>query len=146
MSKTLNEIIDQMSQQQRREFALDCAEHVLYIFEGEYPNDLRMQNVIGLARLYAAGKVDADTVEAARYAAMPPLGSHEWRIPSSWVVQAVNTASSTSQGLFTAYAAAWAAHEARRAQHAQSDPDSVGQEYRWQKQRAIEILGGAVHE
>ena len=56
-----------------RLFAADCAEHVIHLFEREYPNDDRPRKAIEAARAYADGEIDGDAawaaVEAARAAA-----------------------------------------------------------------------------
>ncbi len=47
-----------------RLFAADCAEHVLHLFEGEYPKDLRPREAIQAARDFANGKIDAAAGDA----------------------------------------------------------------------------------
>ena len=42
-----------------RLFAADCAEHVLYLFEREYPNDDRPRKAIQAARDFAEGRISA---------------------------------------------------------------------------------------
>lgn len=52
-----------------RLFAADCAERVLPIFEADYPDDMRPREAILAARAYADGRIDADPLAAAGYAA-----------------------------------------------------------------------------
>ena len=52
-----------------RLFAADCAQDVLYIFERDYPNDMRPRNAIQAARDYANGDIDTAAWAAARAAA-----------------------------------------------------------------------------
>ena len=52
-----------------RLFAADCAEHVLPIWESEYPNDDRPRQAIEVSRQFAEGNVSAQTWSAAESAA-----------------------------------------------------------------------------
>ena len=49
--------------------AADCAEHVLHIFERDYPNDKRPREAIEAARAFARGEIDAAAWAAAWSAA-----------------------------------------------------------------------------
>ena len=59
-----------------RLFAADCAEHVLHIFEREYPKDDRPRKAIQAGRDFANGKISA----AARDAA----GAAAWGAEKQW--------------------------------------------------------------
>ena len=65
-----------------RLFAADCAEHVLYIFERECPNDDRPRQAIQAARDFANGKIRDAARDAAgaaaRDAAGAPAGDAAW--------------------------------------------------------------------
>lgn len=52
-----------------RRFACDVAEHVLHIYEDEYPDDNRPRRAIKVARLHADGKATDEELRAARNAA-----------------------------------------------------------------------------
>jgi L-alanine-DL-glutamate epimerase-like enolase superfamily enzyme len=52
-----------------RLFAADCAEHVLPIYEKQYPDDKRPRQAIEAARRYARGEIDAAAWDAAGAAA-----------------------------------------------------------------------------
>ena len=52
-----------------RYFAADCAEHVLWIYERDYPNDQRPRNAIQAARYFADGRIGDAAWAAARAAA-----------------------------------------------------------------------------
>ena len=52
-----------------RLFACDCAEHVLYLYERDYPEDMRPRNAIETARRYASGQATKEELSAARAAA-----------------------------------------------------------------------------
>lgn len=51
-----------------RLFAADCAEHVLYLFEGKYPDDKRPRQAIQAARDYANGLISKTALRDAAYA------------------------------------------------------------------------------
>ncbi len=51
------------------EYAADCAEHVLHLFEACFPGDDRPRKAIEAARLYARGEVGREGLDAARAAA-----------------------------------------------------------------------------
>ena len=42
-----------------RHFAADCAEHVLWLYERDYPDDLRPRNAIQAGRDFADGRIGA---------------------------------------------------------------------------------------
>ena len=52
-----------------RLFAADCAEHVIHLFEREYPNDDRPRKAIEATRAYADGEIDGDAAWATAEAA-----------------------------------------------------------------------------
>jgi len=58
-----------ISEQDLRLFAADCAEHVLPIWEKQYPKDDRPAKAIEAARQFARGEIDAAARDAARAAA-----------------------------------------------------------------------------
>lgn len=49
----------------QRLFAVDCAEHVLHIYESNYPNDDRPRKAIDVARRFALGKATLKELNAA---------------------------------------------------------------------------------
>lgn len=51
-----------------RLFAADCAEHVLHLFEGRYPEDMRPRQAIKATRKFTMGEITAEEMEAASYA------------------------------------------------------------------------------
>jgi len=48
-----------------RLFACDCAEHVLYLYERDYPDDKRPRQAIETARRYASGHATKEELSAA---------------------------------------------------------------------------------
>lgn len=63
-----------------RLFTADCAEHVLYIFERERPDDKRPREAIQAARDFANGKIDAAACAAACAAARAAA----WAAEAKW--------------------------------------------------------------
>jgi len=53
----------------QRRFAADCAEHVLPLWETQYPSDHRPRHAIAVARAYANAQVNAKALEHAAQAA-----------------------------------------------------------------------------
>lgn len=49
--------IESWDEKAQRLFAADCAEHVLHIFEAEFPNDKRPRETIAAVRAYARGEI-----------------------------------------------------------------------------------------
>jgi hypothetical protein len=86
-----------------RFFACDCAEHVLPIWEKQYPNDQRVKRCILVARRFALGAVTQNDLAAARDAAW--AAAREAR--AAWAAR--DTAAAA------AVAAAWAAAREARA-------------------------------
>ncbi len=96
-----------------RLFAADCAEHVLPIFEEQYPSDDRPRKAIEAARAFARGEIDAAAGAAAGAAARA----------------AARAAAGAAAG-----AAAWAAARA-------AAWDAAGAaEQEWQRKRLLEYL------
>lgn len=64
-------LVEQVPDADRRlqEFAADCAEHVLHLFEAVYPDDDRPRRAIAAARAYARGEITSAARAAARAAA-----------------------------------------------------------------------------
>ncbi len=66
LPSNLIEILGQLSAEERRLFACDCAEHVLPYFEHFHPSDNRPRMAIEVAREYALGQANPETLELAR--------------------------------------------------------------------------------
>ena len=67
-----------------REFACDCAERVLPLYEGRYPDDPRPREAIAVVRRYLAGtateaELRAAAADAAYAAAAAAAGEREWQ-------------------------------------------------------------------
>ena len=61
-----------------RLFAADCAEHVIHIFEREYPGDKRPRQAIQATRDFANSKITAAAWDAAWDAARAATGDAAW--------------------------------------------------------------------
>jgi len=88
--------VETWTDQSARLFAADCAEHVLPIFEREYPDDGWPRAAIAAARAFAKGEIDADALSAAGDAVR------------SAALSAARSAARAAAGA-TARATAWAA-------------------------------------
>jgi Imm-5 like putative immunity protein len=90
-----------------RLFATDCAERVLHLFEGRYPDDGRPRRAIESGRAYARGEISDAARDAARYAAEAAAEAAAWAAAGR---HARAAARYTTEG--AARAAAWNAAEA----------------------------------
>ena len=109
---------DTIGQKLCDEIACDIADHVLPIFEREYPDDKRPREAIEITRLHIAGKATGDARDVARAAAWAAAGD---------------------AATATAWAAAWAAAGAT----ARAARDV---EMQWQSERVRAILNRAEPE
>jgi len=105
-----------------RLLACDYAEHVLPIFETQYPDDDRPRKAIAVSRRYARGEATEAELTAARTAA--------WNAPEAELTAAwsASRAAAWAASWAAAWAASWAA--ARDA------------ERQWQEARLRELLEG----
>lgn len=106
-----------------RLFAADCAEHILWIYERDYPNDDRPRKAIEAARKFARGEINNAERAAARDAARAAAWDAAW--------DAARDAS---------WAAAWAA--ARDAAWAAARAAARAAETEWQRAQFEARLGG----
>ena len=68
-------LIGSLDDGKARLFACDCAEHVLHIYERDYPGDSRVRNCIEIARKVANGDLPVSELAAARAAALAADGA-----------------------------------------------------------------------
>jgi len=61
--------LDTWNERTQRLFACDCAEHVLHLFESQYPEDKRLRKCIEVSRLFAEGKATKEELRRAGDAA-----------------------------------------------------------------------------
>jgi len=72
------QIVLESADKEIRLFACDCAEHVLPLFEKEYPNDNRPREAIRIIRLFAEGQATRKELAAARAAASAAASDAAW--------------------------------------------------------------------
>ena len=121
-------------------YAADCAEHVLSIYERQYPDDTRVRDCITALRRYMAGNADGSELRAAADAAYAAASA----AASAAAVAAADAAADAA-----AYAAAdvaarvAVAHSAAyAAAHSAADAAArVAAEKLWQSNRYKEIFG-----
>jgi hypothetical protein len=111
--------IETWNERTARLFAADCAEHVLPIFERDYPYDDRPRKAIQAARDYANGLIDKETLAAAWDAVEAAARAAAW--DAAW--DAVEAA---------AWDAAWDAVEAA----------GGAAERKWQAKKLLGYLDG----
>ena len=125
-----------------RLFAADCAEHVLPIFEKEYPGDDRPRKAIEAARRFADGEASPEEMWAAGAAAWAASDSGAY-VAAAWA--AARAAASDSGDAFgDARDAAWAARDAAAA--AAVDRDAGAAELEWQEEALVRRLEDALRE
>jgi len=96
-----------------RLFACDYVEHVLAIYEKQYPNDNRPRQAIETARAFANGKVSQEELDAASSAAKDAASAAAW--DAAWATRDAASAAAwaatwaTSAATWATSAAAWAA-------------------------------------
>jgi len=142
-----------------RHFAADCAEHVLWIYEGDYPNDLRPRNAFQAARGFADGRIDAAARAAARAAAgaaaraaaraaagdaadaaWDAAGDAAW--DAAWAAAWAAARAAAGAARAAAWAAAWAAARAAAGAAADAAARAAGDaEQKWQEQQFNQRFG-----
>ena len=134
---------EDLTEQEQRLIAADFAEHVLWIFEEDYPDDHRPREAIEAARAYARGEITKRALEIARDAAWSAaleVGSDE---PVSWVAGPREAAWSASlSAWFSAFSSMDAAEDAAAYGPAgyAAGAESRSDEREWQWQRIDEVI------
>jgi len=67
-------------------FAADCAEHVLYLYERDHPNDSRVRDAIAAYRCFANGMISQEdwTLVKESVNAIGDLMTTDWSSASAW--------------------------------------------------------------
>ena len=136
----LTERVEAWNDRTARLFAADCAEHVLPLYEQQYPGDDRPRRCIAATRGYANGSVTRATWDAAWAAAEAAARA---------AAQAVAWAAARAVA-WAAEDAAWAAAEAAARAAAQTAAWAAAlagagaAERAWQTERLLAYLGGEV--
>lgn len=127
-----------------RLFAVDCAEHVLHIYESAHPNDDRPRRAIAAARDYAEGRISADALaEASMATTKAAMGTKEWgawRAACAAIVAWTATVAAVSAAN-NAVAAVADGLEARSWEAAARVAESE-----WQRKRFEELFAGIFDE
>jgi hypothetical protein len=115
--------MDTWNEKTLRLFAADCAEHVLGIYEKQYPKDERPRKAIQAARDFANGLIDANAAKAAkaaakaaRYAAHDAAANAVYA--AAYAANAAAYAANANAAAYAAYAAAAYANAAAYAANA----------------------------
>ena len=86
--------IDDLTEQESRLIAADFAEHVLPLFEADYPDDDRPRKAIEATRAYARGEITKQQLAAAGDAADEAAGDAEsdaaWDAERAWQQQRID--------------------------------------------------------
>ena len=129
--------LDDLTEQEQRLIAADFAEHVLPLFEAEYPDDDRPRKAIDAARAYARGEITEEQLsaawDAARAAAWAAAGAAAW--------DAAGDAAGAAAWAAARAAAGAAARDAARAAAGAAAGDAARAAERvWQLQRIDEVV------
>ena len=116
-----------------RLLACDYAEHVLHIFEAEYPGDYRPREAIAVSRRYARGEATDAELSAARNAVGAAARSAAWYAAETAAWHAAVAAARNAVGAAARDAAWYAARSAARAA-------AWTAERMWQEARLRELL------
>jgi hypothetical protein len=103
-----------ISEQDLRLFAADCADHVLPIYEKQYPKDQRPRKAIEAARAFARGEIDRQAADAAADAAWAASGGAAADAAMAASDAAADMAAKAAARAAARAAAAWAARDAER--------------------------------
>ena len=117
--------IDDLTEQEQRLIAADFAEHVLPLFEAEYPDDDRPRKAIDAARAYARGEITKEQLADARASARDAAAAAAWDAARA---AARDDARADARAAAAAAAGAAARAAARDAERA------------WQQQRIDEVV------
>ena len=120
-----------ISEKRLRLLAALIAEHVLHIFEDQFPGDNRSRNVIEAARAFARGEISHDELRVAA--------------ETAHAAYAANVAAETANAAYAAYAAAdaetaYAATAAATAAADAADAAAYAAECKWQVEQVREVL------
>jgi hypothetical protein len=146
--------VDTWNKKTLRLFAADCAEHVLGIYEKQYPKDERPRKAIQASRDFANGLIDANAAAYAAYAAYAAANASANAAnasanaayaaadaayaasASAYAASAsANAAYAAADAAYAASSAAYAANDASTAAYAANDAAYAANETQWQANR-----------
>ena len=82
--------LNDLTEQEQRLIAADFAEHVLPLFEADYPDDDRPRKAIEAARAYARGQITIEQLEAAWASARAAASDAAWAAERAWQQQRID--------------------------------------------------------
>jgi hypothetical protein len=124
-----------------RLFAADCAEHLLPLFEADFPTDDRPRKAIETARRFADGKASREEMAAAQAAAGAAAWDAAWDAARAAAWDAAQAAARAAARV-AAWAAAWAA--ARAAARDAAWAAAWAAECEWQTARLMAYIRGEI--
>jgi hypothetical protein len=133
--------VDTWNEKTLRLFAADCAEHVLGIYEKQYPKDDRPRKAIQAARDFANGLIDAAAYAdyAANAAAAAAAAYADYNAyAADYAANAASAASAACAAAYATYAdyaAAYADYAANVAAYAANVAADYNAETQWQVNR-----------
>lgn len=137
---TINELLAKASSRQSVQWAIECAEHVLPIFEGLCPGDMRPRAAIEAAKQFLAGTLTLKELNAAQAEAFCAHADVDSGMASHVAFAAYRAAYAAEEVSLddegSVEYANWAAWGAREATGGDKEA-----ERRWQQDRLVEILG-----
>ena len=98
--------VDTWNEKNLRLFAADCAEHVLGIYEKQYPNDERPRKSIQAARDFANGLIDAAAASVASNDAAYAASATAYAAAGATYAASAAGATYAASAAYVAYAAA----------------------------------------
>ncbi|WNY22871.1 hypothetical protein MmiHf6_01590 [Methanimicrococcus hongohii] len=152
----IEQILNEADQKTKAKWALDCAEHVLFYFNNEFPDDSRPSNAIAAGRSWLNDEIkvlDARNASVAAHNAardvvetdfssktLDPLSEGE-----GLQAAACAAARSAGQAVAVAHAAGHAQHAAdyaiKAVSYGEGTDEAVRKEREWQYNRLLEITG-----
>lgn len=139
-----------------RLFAADCAEHVLHLFEQQYPDDARPREAIAATRAFANGTISQEELAEAGNAAGDAAWATAWTAASCATAQAAQdaawpgedavwvTAQAATQVAVWAMAEDAAGSAARGKVRTAARTKARAAERAWQTNRLFDYLEGVV--
>src|SRR5690554_6047344 len=123
-----------------REFAADCAERALPVYEAAYPGDDRPRRAVEVARAYARGEATRDELSARAAAEAAAWAAEDAAEDAAWAAAEAAAWAASEDAI---EAAAWAAEDAAwaAAEAAEDAEAAEAAERTWQAARLAELLG-----
>lgn len=136
--KDITDLLEDCSQQVAAKWAMDCAEHVLYLFSEAEPEDSRPEMALEMGRLWSEGNVPVSDIRNAAF--ISHAAARETELP-----EAIAAARAVGQAISTAHVKGHALHASTYAAKAAAlaypfDSSALDQERAYQYRRLIECM------